>query len=102
MSVSILSALCCWKANRRWGMMIGCIAFLISISTLLVKQHFIADVVLGAILAYISYRLYVFPYQNDETDQLLPIKFTLIPLALFSIIVMSAYILYLQSYQPWI
>ena len=47
-----LAALTCARANRRAGVVMWAVAIAINLSTLLVKQHFIADVVGGVALAY--------------------------------------------------
>ena len=105
-STSILSALCCWHVRRFWGYFIGTIAFLISLSTLFVKQHFIADVLLGGSLAYLVY--YIFLVRANYVDfsprssAIVSFHYRLIPLSLFSILVISCYFAYCNQYYPWL
>jgi membrane-associated phospholipid phosphatase len=47
-----LAAITCSRANRRAGLVMWVVAIAINLSTMLVKQHFFADVVAGVALAY--------------------------------------------------
>jgi membrane-associated phospholipid phosphatase len=51
----VLASLCAWKADRLVGVGAFALAFVISLSTLFVKQHYVADVVAGAAVAGVSY-----------------------------------------------
>ncbi len=54
--LDVYAALCCWAVNRVAGGAIWVMAGLISLSTLFVKQHYLADVAGGFLLAWVSYR----------------------------------------------
>ncbi len=82
-SNAILSALVTVHWLKKIGIPALLLSFAISISTLTVKQHFIADVIAGCILAVTSYYLFIKPYINNSSNLtkeeiLLPEKFTLI------------------------
>lgn len=59
MHVGLATLLALIGARRAaaWGWGLGILAVLISLSTLLVKQHFLLDLPAGAIIAYIAYRI---------------------------------------------
>lgn len=100
-STSTLSALCCLKVNRKWGYFFLFIASSISISTLLVKQHFIADVLLGVSLAYLFYSIFVKSYHSPNAKILLPTIYSFIPFTLFIGILITALYGYQHDWQPW-
>lgn len=82
-SNAILSALITVHWSKKIGIPALLLSLAISISTLTVKQHFIADVIAGCILAVTSYYLFIKPYINNSTNStrdeiLLPEKFSLI------------------------
>lgn len=56
---SFVSALACSRVHPRLGRVaIGCAA-LVAISTLFTKQHYVADVFGGAVLAWVAYRIFL-------------------------------------------
>ena len=56
---SFVSALTCLRVHRRLGIFaLGCAA-LVGISTLFTKQHYIADVIAGACLAFVAHVLFL-------------------------------------------
>ena len=67
-SNAILSALVTVHWSKKIGFPALLLSFAISISTLTVKQHFIADVIAGCILAVTSYYLFIKPYINNSTN----------------------------------
>lgn len=52
----VFVALCCLRVNRPAGLIVGFVAFLVSLSTLFVKQHYLADVMAGLGLAVVALR----------------------------------------------
>ncbi|MBC7852307.1 MAG: phosphatase PAP2 family protein [Pirellulaceae bacterium] len=46
-----IAALSCWRVHRGVGLAAGCWAGLIALSTLFIKQHYVADVIAGIALA---------------------------------------------------
>ncbi len=59
-SLSALSSLVCLRYNKRIGYFLIVLLFLISLSTLFVKQHYLVDIIFAAILAFLSYYLFLF------------------------------------------
>lgn len=56
---SIVSALACYRVHRWVGIFALSCATLVTLSTLFIKQHFVVDVVVGALLALLGYRLFL-------------------------------------------
>jgi membrane-associated phospholipid phosphatase len=54
--LAVLLALIGWRRSRAWGTALGACAAVIAVSTLLVKQHFLADIPAGALVAVIAFR----------------------------------------------
>lgn len=59
-SLSTLSSLVCLEYNKKVGYFLAVLLFLISLSTLFVKQHYLVDIIFAAILAFFSYYLFLF------------------------------------------
>ncbi len=73
---SIVSALACFRVHRWVGIFaLGC-ASLVALSTLFIKQHFVVDVVVGALLALLGYRLFLQAYPREHTS---PTQYRLAP-----------------------
>ena len=56
---SFVSALACYRLHRGLGVVAAVCAALVGVSTLLTKQHYVIDVVAGAVLAYLAYSLFL-------------------------------------------
>jgi membrane-associated phospholipid phosphatase len=56
---SFLAALTAWRVHRRVGAAAFVWAMMIAFSTLYTKQHYVADVAGGALLAFAAYRLFL-------------------------------------------
>lgn len=67
---SFVSALTCYRLHR--GVGIGAIvaAALVGISTVYTKQHYILDVLAGALLAYVAYVIFLRGYPRSEIPEL--------------------------------
>jgi membrane-associated phospholipid phosphatase len=67
---SFVSALACHRVSRRLGFAaIGC-ASLVAVSTLLTKQHYVADVIAGILLALAAYALFLRGYSRANIPAL--------------------------------
>lgn len=70
-SNAIIAGLCVVRFSRRVGIIALVGAFSISLSTLTLKQHYIADVLAGGIIAHIADYLFIRPFarKNRNTDK---------------------------------
>lgn len=57
--ISVLSLLILFTLNRKIGMISAPFILLIILSTLLIKQHYIIDVIAGAIVSFLSYEIFI-------------------------------------------
>jgi membrane-associated phospholipid phosphatase len=62
---SFVSALACYGVHRRVGIVAGVCAVLVAVSTLLTKQHYIADVIAGIALSAFAYAVFLRRYPAD-------------------------------------
>lgn len=62
---SFVSALACARVHRGVGAVATCWAALIGVSTLYTKQHYVVDVIAGALAAYVAYVLFLRTYPRD-------------------------------------
>jgi membrane-associated phospholipid phosphatase len=67
---SFVSALTCYRLHRRLGHGALVCASLVAISTLFTKQHYIADVVGGIVLAFIAYALILRDHSRRNVPEL--------------------------------
>jgi len=65
-----LAALVCRRVHRGVGAAAGLWAALVGISTLYTKQHYLLDVLSGALLACIAYGVFVRDYPREATPEL--------------------------------
>lgn len=63
---SFVSALACWRLHRGVGAVALLCAFLVGLSTLFTKQHYVVDVIAGILLAYAAYVLFLRSYPRDN------------------------------------
>ena len=97
-ATATLSGLACYRVHRPTGCVALLIAILISLSTLFVRQHFIADVLLGTGLALLFYFLWVHRAKALDDGELVHSRWLLlIPLGFFAVIVLGFYSLYLSA-----
>lgn len=66
----VFAALVTWKADRPVGLFAFVLASLISLSTLLVKQHYVADVLGGVVVAAIGYAVCIRGYDSAGKTEL--------------------------------
>jgi membrane-associated phospholipid phosphatase len=67
---SFVSALTVWRLHRPLGMVSIVSAALVGLSTLFTKQHYILDVLAGALLAFIAYAIFLRGYRRDDVPEL--------------------------------
>lgn len=66
---SFVSALACYRVHRRLGAVaLGCGA-LVGLSTLFTKQHYVADVIAGMIMALVAYSIFLRPHRRDQIPE---------------------------------
>ena len=102
-SMSFIAALCCSKVSRIVGGATILIAVLISLSTLFVKQHFIADVFGGLFLAGGSYLYWMrtAPTLYDQPkERVYALKYAFIPCLIYIGIILTLYSLYWSGWVP--
>jgi membrane-associated phospholipid phosphatase len=56
---SFVSALACYRVHRPLGVFAGICASLVAVSTLFTKQHYLADVLAGVLLAAVAYVVFL-------------------------------------------
>ncbi len=103
-AVAALAALCCWRADRLVGGLALLLALAVGLSTLLVKQHYLLDVLTGFVLAVAIWAVLVAPL--DLTDQpRRSLRFTrwapAALLGLYVLAVLALYLLYRVGWRPW-
>ena len=67
---SFVSALATYRVHCRLGIVAITCAVLVATSTIFTKQHYIADVLAGALLAYVAYTLLLRPYSRGNIQEL--------------------------------
>lgn len=63
---SFVSALACYRVNRNLGLIAMSCASLVAISTLFTKQHYVADVIAGVLLALVAYAIFLRTYSRAK------------------------------------
>lgn len=66
---SFVSAFAVYRVRRGVGIFSGFVACLVAISTLLTKQHYLADVIAGALLAAFAYWLFLWSHPRFSIEQ---------------------------------
>jgi membrane-associated phospholipid phosphatase len=67
---SFVSALTCYRLHRRLGLAALLCASLVAVSTLFTKQHYIADVIAGILLAFAAYVIILRGYPRQNIPEL--------------------------------
>ncbi len=65
-----LAALVCDRIHRGVGVAAGLWAVLVGVSTIYTKQHYLLDVIAGALLAYLAYCVFLRGYPREATPEL--------------------------------
>jgi len=68
-TLAVLAALCAWKADRRVGAVATVVGLLIAVSTMLVKQHYLVDVLGGFALAIAAFAAFVAPWRPPPGER---------------------------------
>lgn len=66
---SCVSALACWRVHRGVGAAAALWAALIGVSTLYTKQHYLVDVLAGALVAYAAYLLFLRTHPREAVPE---------------------------------
>ena len=64
-----VSALTCYRVHRGVGVIAAIWAALIGVSTLYTKQHYVADVIAGALAAFVAYALFLRTYPREAVSE---------------------------------
>ncbi len=67
---SFVAAFTCYRVHRGVGIAAAVWAALIGLSTLFTKQHYVADVIVGALLAYPAYLLFLRKYPREAVAEI--------------------------------
>jgi len=67
---SFVSAFACFRVHRSLGIIAGLCASLVALSTLFTKQHYVADLIAGVLLAGVAYRVFLRSYSRAEVPEL--------------------------------
>jgi membrane-associated phospholipid phosphatase len=101
-----LATLATWRADRLVGAFAAVVAVIISLSTLLVKQHYIADVLAGAALAFVGWAIFIRPYdpRGQKPEEIRQPRWgVLIYLGLYLFALFGVlYPLYVKGVRPWV
>lgn len=66
---AFVSALTCYRVHRGVGLIAAIWAALIGVSTLYTKQHYVADVIAGALAAFVAYALFLRTYPREAVPE---------------------------------
>jgi len=66
---SFVSALACYRVHRALGVAAAGCASLVALSTLFTKQHYVADVIVGALMAFAAYGVFLRQYPRDNIPE---------------------------------
>jgi membrane-associated phospholipid phosphatase len=101
-ATATLSGLACYRVHRPTGYVAIFIALMISLSTMLVKQHFVADVIAGMALSGVFYFLWVRNAKPLDASQLSHSRWWLcVPCVFYVSIITGFYLNYADGFQPW-
>jgi membrane-associated phospholipid phosphatase len=92
-----LAAFVCYRVHRGVGAVAGVWASLVGLSTLYTKQHYVLDVVTGALLAYVAYLAFLRSYPREavsEADRRLAPVLAVGAFGLYGIFVIIFWLLY--------
>jgi len=67
---SFVSALACWRVHRTLGLIAVSCATLVAISTLFTKQHYVADLLAGILLAFAAHAIFLRGYSRAKVPEL--------------------------------
>jgi membrane-associated phospholipid phosphatase len=100
-TLAVLAALCSWKADRVVGRVAVVIGVGIAFSTLMVKQHYLVDVLGGFVLASVIWAAVVAPWRPSPGEQAaLPRWAPALLLAVYGLAVLALYVVYRLGVAP--
>jgi membrane-associated phospholipid phosphatase len=67
---SFVSALACYRVHRTLGFIAVLCASLVALSTLFTKQHYVADLIAGIVLALAAYTVFLRGYSREKVPEL--------------------------------
>lgn len=97
---SFVSALTCYRVHRGLGIVAALWAALIGVSTLFTKQHYVVDVIAGALMAYVAYVLFLRTYPREavaESDRRRAPYRALAVIGVFAFMVAGFWVAYLSG-----
>jgi membrane-associated phospholipid phosphatase len=103
-AVAVLGALCTHRVDHALGKVALVVGFLISLSTLLVKQHLLVDVALGFTIAAVAYRLLVTPCEVPpltDADRRDGRRWVVVLTCLYTSVFAAFYGAYSSGWNPW-
>ena len=98
-----LAALACYRVHRGVGAAALGWAFLVGLSTLYTKQHYVLDAVAGAIMGYVAYAIFLRGYPHEavpEQERRLAPVLAMIAFGIYALIVCLFWILYRLGIEP--
>lgn len=105
-ALALLAALCCWKVDRLVGIGAGAVTVAIAASTVLVEQHWAADVLAGAVVAIGWWWVFVAraprPEDGPEGPAAHPRWLSVVPASFYGLGVFVLWLLYRGGWTPWV
>lgn len=99
--MAILAGLCCWPVDRAIATAGLVVAFAIAASTMLVKQHFLLDVLGGFALAVAMYFIFVARHRVDGEALRYSRWRPMILVGIYGASVGACYVAYQSGWRPW-
>jgi len=98
-----LAALACYRVHRGVGTVACVWALLVGVSTLYTKQHYVLDVVAGAMIGYIAYAVFLRGYPHEavpEVERRLAPALALCAVGIYALFVGIFWFLYRIGVNP--
>jgi membrane-associated phospholipid phosphatase len=104
LGIAFMAGLGTWKADRVAGAIAIAFASLIGVSTTFVKQHYLADIASGLVVACVAYTLFVHPLPRpagDSKDVRGARLGLVIYLGVYAVFLAVLGALFLAGFRPW-
>jgi membrane-associated phospholipid phosphatase len=98
-----LAALACYRVHRGVGAVACVWAFLVGVSTLYTKQHYVLDAIAGAVIGYVAYAVFLRSCPREtvpELERRLAPVLALGAVGVYALFVGIFWILYLMGVEP--